>query len=274
MRLALLLLVSATALWGNAVETSQIRWFKNIKQGLAEAKALNKPILIDFWADWCSPCKEMDANVYTNPTVAEAINRRLVAVRIHLDMQPEVARQYNVGAIPDLIFTDVYGTVLLRNRGEIGVFALSKIVAALPKDLSEINRLDGKLQTKRNDFDTLLAMGRSLRSLGFYEASGDFFARAIQQGEAKARPQAREAALHDMGLNYLELHDGSRAAEAFERWLKDFPASPRRPEAMLNLVHAYVIDGQGDKARKTLNNLRRDFPASDTVAKAQALIHN
>lgn len=274
MRLALLLLVSATALWGNAVETSQIRWFKNIKQGLAEAKALNKPILIDFWADWCSPCKEMDANVYTNPTVAEAINRRLVAVRIHLDMQPEVARQYNVGAIPDLIFTDVYGTVLLRNRGEIGVFALSKIVAALPKDLSEINRLDGKLQTKRNDFDTLLAMGRALRSLGFYEASGDFFARAIQQGEAKARPQAREAALHDMGLNHLELHDGSRAAEAFERGLKDFPASPRRPEAMLNLVHAYVIDGQGDKARKTLNNLRRDFPASDTVAKAQALIHN
>lgn len=268
MKLALLLLFAL-----NAGETQQIRWFKNIKQGLAEAKAMNKPVLIDFWADWCAPCKDMDANVYSNPAVADAINKRLVAVRIHLDMQPDVARQYSVGAIPDLIFTNIYGTVLLRHRGEMGTLALTKVVAALPKDLTEVNRLDGKLQAKKNDFDTLLALGRHLRSLGFYESSGDFFDRALRQNEAKLRPQDRETALRDMGQDFLDIHDGARAAEAFERYLKDFPTSPQRPEALLNLVHAWMLDGQGDKARKTLATLRRDFPTSDAVTKAQALIH-
>jgi thioredoxin-like negative regulator of GroEL len=252
------LLLAASAMLG--ADTGQIHWFKNLKQGIDAARESNRPMLIDFWADWCAPCKEMDANVYTNPAVAEAVGKRLVAVRIHLDMQPEVARKYAVEKIPDLIFTNSYGMEMMRHRGMMNAATLAAVVNALPADVSEVNGLDRRLQQKRNDVEALAAMGRSLRERGFYEASGEYFSRAIQQDESRRRPELREAAFLEMGLDYLELKDARRAAQAFERGVKEFPRSARRAEMLRGLARAYQLGGQEDKARRVMDALAAERP--------------
>ena len=58
----------------------------------------NKPVLLDFYADWCSPCRMV------GPIVSEIANERndVKVGKINVDEQPELAAQFQVMSIPML----------------------------------------------------------------------------------------------------------------------------------------------------------------------------
>src|ERR1700730_12621986 len=112
--LALLLVVGATA---SRVEAGGITWFKDLDKASEVAKKSNQPMMIDFWADWCATCKVMDADIYSDPKLVAAVSERIIAVRIHFDLQQDMVRKYNVPAIPYLVFTNSNGTELMHHRG-------------------------------------------------------------------------------------------------------------------------------------------------------------
>ena len=222
-----------------------IQWYKDLKRASGAAQETNKPMMIEFWADWCAPCKIMEEEVYTDAQVAEALRQKFVAVRVHFDLQTNLVRQYNVEAIPFLVFTNSYGTELLRHRGIIEAEDLAAIIEALPADVSEFNRLDGVLQKDKNNFDALQGMGSRLRAAGLYQSSNEFYRKAVNRNEAKKNAAMREAILLEMGLNFLDLRDGKEAAAIFERCLKEFPNSGNRPRFTLELDRARQLLSEG-----------------------------
>ena len=58
------------------------------------------PVLVDFWAEWCGPCKMIAPIV---DKVAETYKGRLKVVKLDTDENPNVAAQYEVSGIPCLI---------------------------------------------------------------------------------------------------------------------------------------------------------------------------
>jgi thioredoxin-like negative regulator of GroEL len=266
-----LFVLLALLTYGSSAGAAEISWYKDLKQASEAAQKNNLPLFIDFWADWCAPCKIMDAEVYTDPKVIETFHGKIIGVRLHFDLQPDMVRRYNVPAIPFLVFTNSYGTPLVYHRGFLEAEDLTKVVEAMPP-LAEINELDRRLQKDRNDFESLFAMAQLLRESGFFESSTIYYDRASKHRAARADAARRETILFEMASNSLELQDGKRAAEALERCLKDFPKSTRRPDFLLGLGRAYALDEKPDRARRSLNSVIAEYPQSPAASQAAALL--
>lgn len=269
----LTVLLVAAANFASA-EENEIHWYKDLKEAVAVAQQTNKPMMIDFWADWCSPCKFMDAEVYSNPSLVSAFNQKMIGVRIHYDLQPEMVRKFNVPALPYLVFTNSYGSELMHHSGMLEAGDLTAVVRAFPTDVSELNRLDRILQEDKNDFDALLRMGRELRAAGFFKASNDYYERASKQDQGKENPAQRESILFEMGLNSLQLQDGKKAAETFKRCLKEFPHSEHKPEFLLGLARAHILNDKTREARGLLNSLITQYPQSEISHKAREILNS
>ena len=93
-----------------------ITWLTSYDKALSKAKENNQPVLIDFYADWCTACKMLDKDVYTAPTVIKK-SKEFINLKIDTDKDTEIAARYKVYALPTLIFLDGNGKVLWRLEG-------------------------------------------------------------------------------------------------------------------------------------------------------------
>ena len=90
----------------------------------AEVLDSDRPVLVDFWADWCQPCKMIEPHL---KAIATEMSDKLRVVKVDMDESPGVAGRFGVLSIP---------TVVLFDNGEEKV----RLVGARPKDaiVSEI----------------------------------------------------------------------------------------------------------------------------------------
>ena len=85
-----------------------------------EVISSDKPVLVDFWAEWCGPCRMVSPVV---EEIAEENAEKLKVVKLNIDENPQTARDYGVMSIPTLmVFKN--GEVAKRMVGAKGKQAL------------------------------------------------------------------------------------------------------------------------------------------------------
>ena len=83
-----------------------------------------QPVMVDFWADWCAPCRAVAPVV---ERLAEELEGRLTVGKVNVDDEPELARTYGIRSIPALlVFRD--GEVVEQIVGAVPFERLSKQV--------------------------------------------------------------------------------------------------------------------------------------------------
>jgi len=84
-----------------------VRSSEELERILQRAKAENKPVMLDYYADWCISCKEMEAITFTNPEVAKAMSRFVLVqadVTINSQQSQALLKQFSLYGPPAILF--------------------------------------------------------------------------------------------------------------------------------------------------------------------------
>ncbi len=98
----------------------QIQWFNYSGEKLDEAVSTGKPVMIDFYADWCIPCKELEKFTFSDPDVVD-ISRQFIMLKVDLTKSSdarvkELKDLYQIKGVPTLVFIDSQGNELSKLR--------------------------------------------------------------------------------------------------------------------------------------------------------------
>jgi thioredoxin-related protein len=103
----------------------------NVRTAIDRAAAEGKLVFLDFWADYCSPCKLMEKYTFTDPSVIQRMNGSYVPVRINIETFDgyDLKAQYNVKLLPTIIVLNSKGKQVARFEESMSGSKLYEILA-------------------------------------------------------------------------------------------------------------------------------------------------
>lgn len=201
-------------------------------------RSRNTPVVVDFWAEWCAPCRALGPVL---ERLAGEANGEWVLAKVDVDSNPDLARRYQVYGIP---------AVKAFRDGEVA----AEFTGALPEDQVRA-WLQGLGPSKA---DLFVGEARRAEEDGDLEGAAEVYRRAL--GENPAHPGARS------GLSRVELslRLGSLDADALEARVS---ADPTDLEALFGLADARFGEDRVEEAFEILLEIIR---STDSDARDRA----
>ena len=113
---AIIVFILAAACCAGVMAADSPDWVYSYRDALKLAASRGKPILANFYTNWCGWCKKLDETTYTDSAVLAAAGN-YVCLKVDVEQNRDVAAGYGVRTLPTILFLDPTGRVIWREFG-------------------------------------------------------------------------------------------------------------------------------------------------------------
>ena len=250
-----------------------VRFERSFDEAVKKARAQRKPVMIDFWAEWCGWCHRLDKTTYVDPAVVK-LSQDFVAVKIDTEGSPaetEVAERLDVTSLPTILFVTPGGHQILRVNGFQGPGKFPRTLERAKEAAVKIMGYETALEKNPRDPAATAALGTHLFEQELFDEARTFLSRAARD-DAPEPPSTRRQTR--MLLAIIQNYD-RKYAEA-EALLKEAlgirPAGEDEAKLLFILGRTYMKWGRPAEARKVMQQIVLNHPQSPMAPKAQEQI--
>jgi putative thioredoxin len=245
-------------------------------------ESMNQPVLVDFWAPWCGPCKQLTPVL---EKVVKAAKGKVKLVKMNIDEHPQIAGQLGVKSIP---------AVFAFQRGQ----PVDGFMGALPESQvkSFIERLVGGVGA--SPVEEIIAAAEQSVAEGDLGQAAELFAGALAEDDANAKAmgglikvyvamdmleQARQllSAVRPEITNdpaivsaraAIEAKEAAASLGSHDQLFAAVEADPNDHQARIDLAVALNASGEREKAvEQLIASIRKDRAWNDGAARKQLL---
>jgi len=258
------------AVGGGGHSAAGVKWEKKFEEAQKKARATQKPIMVDFWAQWCGWCHKLDQTTYVDPAVTK-LSADFVPVKVDTEggrSSVEIAVKYGVSTLPTIAFLTPKGRQIAKIASFQGPAQFAKTMEAARASAAKVMALEAALEKDAQDPAALFRLGIHMFEQEFYEESRDLLYRA---SEVDVRRPVAERKQARMLLGIIQKYD--RKLEAAEIVLKEGLSMPGPteydPKMMYILARVYMDSRRPTDARPYLVKILTHYPDSSVAGKAQ-----
>jgi thiol:disulfide interchange protein len=121
---------------GSTPRPGDIRWIA-YEEGLSRAKSGGKKVFVNFYADWCRYCKQMEQTTFEDKRVVSYLNDHFVPIRINTDKKPKRATEFGVRGLPVSWFLTEEGERIGNQPGYLPADTLLSLLKFIHTDAYE-----------------------------------------------------------------------------------------------------------------------------------------
>ena len=229
-------------------------WGDDVSAALKEAKSADKPVLVDVWAIWCVPCREMDETTYKDQKVLEAM-ADFIPVKVDADAKKIFIERYRIDAFPTILILDSRGNEITRLLGYVDAGDLLEILSIVDSGYADYLASS----SNQKDHEALAKLGRYFTSAGNPAEGASCLRKALKRGK-NAEPAFREAVQLDLARAQIATDNISGGIKLLRRLSSRATIPDVKGQALVTLVEAERARGKDEAAAKALETLREEFP--------------
>jgi thioredoxin-like negative regulator of GroEL len=256
-------LVGALALTALPARAAKMPWAGSFNAAIIQARKSNKLVMIDFYTDWCGPCKLLERNTYTQANVISATTTHFVPVKLNAEQEGRaLAQQYEVHSYPTILMITPDG----RIQGRFSGYRTAGPFVAQIREVAESRRsgpvLEARLKRNPSDADAASKLAIICVNRGEHSRAAKLLAKVKTPGPAMVR------SFLAVGGAYQDAEENEKAVPLYRKVL----TLARNPQdvaaAHLKLATCYYPMGDIAGVRRELQAVRAMKDAPDEMKRA------